>query len=105
MATREDSFKWTFSGSTGTGKAKNVKGVSQALTFGLETSSGCTGTFELYHRMGSSAGPYTLMHSTALSTGTFATVQLLGPLQWIKPRLVSLTSGSTNVASAYLLGN
>jgi hypothetical protein len=105
MAILETSQKWTFTGSTGSGKAINVKGYAQALTFGIETSAGCSGTVEILHRIGSSAGPYSIMHSTAPSSNVFATAQLLGPLEWVKPRLATLTSGSTNIVTVYLLGN
>jgi hypothetical protein len=105
MASLEASHKWTFTGSTGTGKALNLKGWSQQVTFGAETSSGCTGTVAWLHRMGSSAGPYATLHSTALSTGQFVTHQSNGPLEWVKPRLSDLTAGSTNVVQTYLMGN
>lgn len=105
MPTLEASQKWTFTGSTGTGKAVSLKGYSRFVTFGAETSSGCTGTVTWLHRMGSSAGPYSVLASTALSSGAFWTVQNNGPLEWVKPQLVSLTAGSTNVVQAYLMGN
>lgn len=105
MAILEASNKWTFTGSTGTGKAFNLRGNSRTITFGIETSSGCTGTVEILHRMGSSEGPYTPLHSTALSSAAFVTQQSAGPLEWIKPRLTALTAGSTNVVTVYLMGN
>ena len=105
MAVPEATRKWEFLGSTGTGKAFNTKGYSQSLTFGIETSSGCTGTIQILHRMGSSAGPYVALSSNALSTGQFLTDQFLGPLEWVKPRLTDLTAGSTNIVTVYLLGN
>lgn len=103
MGMLETSMKWTFTGSTGTGKAHNCGGA-ESLTFGIETSSGCTGTVALLHRMGSSAGPYGTLSSNALSTGQFLTDQFLGPLWWVKPRLTDLTAGSTNVVTVYLRG-
>jgi hypothetical protein len=96
---------WTFTGSTGTGKAVDLRNYARQITVGFETSSGCTGTVQLLHRMGSSAGPYHLMHSTALSTGLFAHAQFLGPLEWVKPRLTDLTTGSTNIVRVYLSAN
>lgn len=105
MPILENNQTWTFTGSTGTGKAFNAKGYASQLTFGAETSSGCTGTVQWLHRMGSSAGPYTALYSTALSTGAFVTQQSNGPLEWIKPRLTDLTAGSTNVVRCYLMGN
>lgn len=100
----EAAFKWTFTGSTGTGKAYNARNA-QRLTFHYETSSGCTGTVALQHRMGSSAGPYSALSSQALSTGAVVTDQFSGPLEWVRPRLTDLTSGSTNVVTVYLMGN
>ena len=105
MGLPEATRKWEFLGSTGTGKAFNTQGYAQSLTFGLETSSGCTGTFQILHRMGSSAGPYSVLSSQALSSAAFTTVQFIGPLEWVKPRLTDLTAGSTNVGTVYLLGN
>jgi hypothetical protein len=105
MAILETSHKWTFTGSTTAQKAVDLRGYAQAYTFGIQTSSGCTGTVEILHRMGSSAGSYSVMHSTALSSRVFATAQFLGPLEWVKPRLASLTSGSTNIVTVYLRGN
>lgn len=105
MPILESAQTWTFTGSTGTGKAFNARGFGRAFTFGAETSSGCTGTVVWLHRMGSSAGPYTSLHSTALSTGAFVTQQSNGPLEWVKPRLSDLTAGSTNIVRCYLMGN
>ena len=101
----EASRKWTFTGSTGTGKAFDGRGVARNWSFGMETSSGCTASVTLLHRMGSSAGPYSTLTSTSLSTGQFITSQFFGPLEWIKPRLTDLTAGSTNVVTVYLMGN
>lgn len=105
MAQLESARVWTFTGSTGTGKAFNARGYAQAFTFGIETSGGATSTVELQHRIGSSSGAYSVMHSTALSSNVFATAQLLGPLEWVRPRVTTLTAASTNVVTVYLLGN
>lgn len=105
MPILEATQAWTFTGSTGTGKAFNAQGRCRVVTFGAETSSGCTGTVVWLHRMGSSAGPYATLHSTALSSGAFITQQSNGPLEWLKPRLSDLTAGSTNVVRCYLTGN
>ena len=104
MANIENSFKWSFT-STGTGKAFDCKGYAQNLTIGVETSSGCTATVVIQHRMGSSAGPYGAISSTSLSTGGFASLQFTGPLEWVKPRVSDLTAGSTHVVAVYLRGN
>lgn len=105
MPILENTQTWTFTGSTGTGKAFNAKGYARALTFGTETSSGSTATVEWQHRMGSSAGPYEALHSTVFSTGQFVTKQNNGPLEWIRPRVATLTAGSTNIVRCYLMGN
>lgn len=104
MATLENKHKWTFT-STGTGKALDCRGYADAFTFGLETSSGCTATIVIQHRIGSSAGPYGSMGSTALSTGGFQSLQFSGPLEWVRPRVSDATAGSTHVITVYLLGN
>lgn len=103
MGMLETSMRWTFTGSTGSGNAINCGGA-ESLTFVMETSSGCTGTVQILHRMGSSEGPYGVLSSNALSTGQVLTDQFLGPLEWVKPRLTDLTSGSTNVVTVYLRG-
>ena len=99
----EASRKWTFT-STGTAKAYNAV-AAESLTFGVETSSGCTATVVIQHRMGSSAGPYGTLASTSLTTGGFQSLQFNGPLEWVRPRLSDLTAGSTHVVTVYLLGN
>lgn len=104
MAILENSFKWSFT-STGTGKAFDCRGYARNLTFGLETSSGCTATIVIQTRMGSSAGPYGAMGSTALSTGAFVPLQFSGPLEWVRPRVSDITAGSTHVITVYLRGN
>lgn len=104
MASIEAAKTWDFT-STGTGKAYDARGYAQSLTFGIETSSGCTATVTLQHRMGSSAGPYSDMFSTAVTSAAFVTVQLLGPLEWLKPRVSAKTANSTNTVTVYLKGN
>lgn len=105
MSMIETSIKFEPFTSTGTAKAVNVKGYAQGVTFGLETSSGCTATFQVLHRLGSSAGPYSVLSSNALSTGQFLTDQFMGPLEWVSVRVTDKTAGSTNVGTAYLVGN
>jgi hypothetical protein len=105
MAMLETSHKWAQFTSTGTGKAFNCRGMSQGMSFGLETSSGCTATIQILHRMGSSAGPYSVLSTVNLSTGAFTTDQFLGPLEWVKPRVTDKTANSTNVVDVYLMGN
>lgn len=105
MGMLETSHKFATFTSTGTGKAFNAKGYAQGLTFGMETSSGCTATIQILHRMGSSAGPYAVLSTNNLSTGQFLTDQYMGPLEWVKPRVTDKTANSTNVVDVYLMGN
>ena len=104
MGVPETHYKWTFT-STGTGDIFDARGFAQSLTWGIETSSGCTATTVLQHRMGSSAGPMSAMHSTAMAAGIFVTAQMLGPLEFLAPRVTDKTAGSTNVVTVYLKGN
>lgn len=104
MGVPETHFTWSFT-STGTGQIFDARGFAQSLTWGIETSSGCTATVQLLHRMGSSAGPMSVMHSTAMSTGLFVTAQMLGPLEFLAPRVTDKTANSTNVVTVYLKGN
>lgn len=104
MADLTASQKWTFT-STGSGKAFDVRGYSQGITFGIESSSGCTGVTQLLHRMGSSAGPYSVISTIVSTLGEFTTDQFMGPLEWVKPRVTDKTSGSTASITVYLQGN
>lgn len=104
MAGLMNAFQWTFN-STGRGKAFNCRNLAERMTFGYETSSGCTATVALEHRQGSSAGPYSVLSSQALSTGAHTTDQFPGPYKWIRPRVTDMTAGSTNVVTVYLAGN
>lgn len=106
MASLAVDTKWTFTGSTGSGKAYNLRGNAETLTWVVETSSGCTATVQLQHRMGSSAGPYKALSSVTNSTGDVNTDQMLGGgLEWVRPRLTDLTAGSTNIVTVYLKGS
>ena len=104
MAIIETQFKWTFT-STGTGDIFDARGFAQSLTFGVETSSGCTATVQMKHRMGSSNGPMGVLSTVTLSTGEFATLQFLGPLDYLAPRVTDKTANSTNTITVYLKGN
>lgn len=104
MAIVETSYKWELT-STGLGEIFDARGFAQSLTFGVETSSGCTATIQLQHRMGSSIGPRSALSTVNLSTGGFATVQFLGPLDYLVPRVTDKTSGSTNIVTVWLKGN
>ena len=104
MAIIETSYKWDFT-STGTGNKFDARGFAQALTFGVETSSGCTATAQILHRMGSSVGPMGVLSTVTLSTGGFTTVQFLGPLDFLTVRVTDKTANSTNTVTVYLKGN
>jgi len=104
MAIIETSYKWTFT-STGVGDIFDARGFAQSLTFGVETSSGCTATIQIQHRMGTSDGPRAVMSTVNLSTGAFTTVQFLGPLDFLAPRVTDKTANSTNVVTVWLKGN
>lgn len=107
MAMIENDGKWPQFTSTGTGKAINFRGYAQGLTFGFEPSTNSTATIQILHRMGSSGGPYSVLSTIqCASTGEFVTAQFLGPLQWVKPRVVDKTAGgTTNTVDIYFLGN
>lgn len=104
MAILENAFVWNFT-STGTGDVYDARSVAQSLTFGVETSSGCTATIQIIHRMGSSAGPKSVLSTVNLSTGAFTTVQFLGPLEFLSARVTDKTANSTNLVTVYLRGN
>lgn len=108
MAILENAYKWAQFTSTGTGKAINLKGRSQGVTFFYEPSTNSTATIQILHRVGqSSAGNYSVLSTVALaSTGQCVTDQYMGPLEWVKPRVVDKTAGgATNTVDISLLGN
>lgn len=108
MAFLETKNTWNFT-SSGTGKFVPC-GAAQSLTFGIATSSGCTASIQIVHRMGS-----TLASTTASSVANFVlstiqctaadmvTDQYLGPLEYVAPRVKDLTAG-THAIRVYLLG-
>ena len=104
MAIIENTYRWDFT-STGTGQIIDARATAQALTFGLETSSNCTATLQIVHRMGSSAGPRSVLSTVVMSSRAFTTVQFLGPLELIAPRVTDKTANSTNTITVYLKGN
>jgi len=70
MAILEAHRVWMYAGSTGYGKAVQLSPGMRQVSVYYESSSGCTGTVQLYTRSGSSGGPYVgLGTSTSLSTG------------------------------------
>lgn len=105
MADIQTANKWTFT-STGTGKAHDCKGYAQGITIGVETSTQSTAVTQVLHRMGSSAGPYSILSTIVSTLGEFTTDQFMGPLEWVTLRVVSKTAGgSTNTVTGYLIGN
>lgn len=101
---------WNFT-SSGTGKFMPC-GVAQGLTFGITTSSGCTASIQIVHRMGSTGSTSAMSDSNVnwiLSTiqctvADNQTVQFLGPLDYVAPRVKDLTAGSTHLIRVYLTG-
>ncbi len=105
MPVLENDIKWIFAGSTAVKKAVNLKGNAANISVVYETSSGCTASLAFLHRMGSSAGTYQAIDpSTAMSSRAVLLKQFTGPLEWVKPQLVAITAGATNVVTVYLKG-
>lgn len=104
MASLENSFRWDFT-STGTGNVYDARSVAQSITVGVETSSGCTATIQVLHRMESSAGPRSVLSTVSLAVSEFKTIQFLGPLDFLAPRVTDKTANSTNTVTVYLKGN
>lgn len=107
MAILETDYQWADFTSTGTGKALNLKGYSQSITFQVETSSGCTATVQIQARMGSSGASsgtdlqtpvaYAVLSTLNLSTGQVLYDQYLGPLGFVKPRVTDKNSGTVRI--------
>lgn len=107
MPILETKREWTFS-SSGTGKFYPC-GPAQSLTFGIATSSGCTASIQIVHRMGSTSALNSSAVNFVLSTvqctvADAQTAQFLGPLEYVAPRVKDLTSGSTHAIRVILLG-
>lgn len=98
----EAKHTWAFT-SSGTGKFMPM-GRSQSLTFGIETTPASTATVQILHRMGSTSGVSGVLSTNQCSSGTMTTDQFLGPLQYVAPRVVDKTAGSTNTITVYVEG-
>ncbi len=101
MAIIETAHKWAVFTSTGTGKFLAL-GPSQSLTFGIETSTGCTATVQIVHRMGSTLGANSVLSTVNSTLGVLMTDQFLGPLEYVAPRVTDKTSGSTATVTVFL---
>jgi hypothetical protein len=105
MAIIENAYQWSVFTTTGTGNIIDARATAQSLTFGVETSADCTATIQILHRMGSSAGPRSVLSTVTLSSNAFTTLQFLGPLEFIAPRVTDKTAGAANTVTIYLKGN
>ena len=96
---------WTFTGTSGGGKALELSPAAASLSVYFTTSSGCTATVALQTCAGSSAGYWVNMEaSTAMSTGAALLKQYTGPLEWVRP-YVNAIKESTDVVMVYLRAN
>jgi len=96
---------WTFTGTSGGGKALELSPSAASLSVYFTTSSGCTATVALQTCAGSSAGYWVNMEaSTAMSTGAALLKQYTGPLEWVRP-YVNAIKASTDVVMVYLRAN
>lgn len=103
MAILESAGVWALT-STGTGKFLPV-GTAQFVSVGIETSSGCTATVQILHKMGSTLGQSGILSTVQCTIADLALVQKNGPLGWIAPRVVDKTAGgATNTVTVYLKG-
>ena len=105
MAILENDYTWVYSTTTSTGAstvAFDSRGMSQSLSFYIETGAGCTATVNIQTRAGNSTGPYATLSTTSLSTGAVSLVQFLGPLAWVRPYVTSKSTGDLTVR---LIGN
>lgn len=101
----EAKMAWTFTGTTGGGKAYRLTPEASDVTVYFTSSSDCTATMQLQTRAGSSAGPWAgLGNSTALSTGLTVVHQFSGPLEWVRPYCQAISS-ATDIVSVNLLAN
>lgn len=103
MAALETNFAWADFTSTGTGKAYDLRGYAQGVTFQVETSSGCTCTVQLQARLGSSGSdlatpaPYAVLSTINCSTGDVQLDQFLGPLGFVRPRVTDKNAGTVRI--------
>lgn len=107
MPLLETKGAWSFT-STGTGKFVKA-GLAQGITFGITTSSGCTASVQILHRMGSTSVLDSSAVNFVLSTiqctvADAQTAQFLGPLEFVAPRVKDLTAGSTHAITVKMIG-
>lgn len=105
MPILESDFSWTLTTTTSTGASTSPfdsRGMSQSLSFYIETGPGCTATVNIQSRVGNSSGPYATLSTTSLSTSAVTLVQFLGPMGWVRPNVASKSTGDLTVR---LLGN
>lgn len=103
--TREVAVVWGFGtttvsnslGSTGAvANPYNTFGYGDAFTFSVETDAGATCSYQI--RVGrTSAGPWTVLSSGTLTSNAMDVVQIPGPLNFLSPRIKTLTSTSVGV--------
>ncbi len=102
----EAKHAWTFAQSTGAGKAIKLSPSVANISVYFTTSSGCTATVQLETAAESSEGPYASLGSaSALSTGSAVLHQFSGPMEWVRPRVASMSTASTNAVRAFLIAN
>lgn len=103
MGFLESAATWNFT-STGTGKYMPV-GTAQFVSVGVETSSGCTATVQILHKMGSTTGQFNILSTQQCTIADVALYQKNGPLGYIAPRVVDKTAGgATNTITVHLKG-
>lgn len=103
---RTTSFVWNFpapdASSNSTATFYDDRGLSESLTFYIETNKDSTGTviFQTAESTGSTVHTGTL-GSTAgytLSTGLTRTVTFTQPVRAVRPRIVALSSGGIRIS-------
>lgn len=97
---------WTFTGTTGGGKAYRLSPEASEVTVYFTTDTGTTATMQLQTCAGSSAGPWAgLGASTAMSTDLTVVHQFSGPLEWVRPYWSGAAATSSDVVTVRLIAN
>ena len=83
-------------GSTGAGAAFNTQRYGLNATFLVETDAAATCSYQI-RTARTSSGPWAVLSSNTVGTGTLAVVQLPAPLGWVSPRIKTLNSTTAQV--------
>ena len=92
-------------GATGAGTAYNLQGLARECLFYVETdgNANSTGSYQI-RTARTSSGPWQVLSSGTISTGSLDVFHFTGPLAWVSPRVKTLGS-TAGLITVELFGN